>query len=720
MSKRSPYGEALATIDHTTMFEVATHGGVAFVTAGIAVLLLVANARRPWNHWLAFFLLLVAGNFAFDGASKALAILDGANPPSASTQQLVDRLESLAFLCVAFDPAVLVYFASIFPRRGGMATRPWGVALLALPVLTFTALEVNGRLFTQPALAGPLWTAFTIYLAACYAYASIRIVRSYLEEGGDVMADQLRVVAFGFLVAMVPRIGLAAVDLRLPPGELLWTVDFAVRMVVLGAAAALLLRAVRRAPGGEHRRRHARGLFRATVAVYVLFVGMWTVEILIRFTPEAVAGSFYPLASYLRGGLTFSIRWFVFAAAIAYGVVRYQLLAVGGPTWRAGAVATAGVGLGAATLGTGLLAGPLAAGVAAGAGAALCLAAAALLGSRRDQPEYLHERGLEVYRALLAAHLASGSAGPGTAAELERARKRLGIADDEHDALEAIAEVEEASRGDGTPQHFGRYRVLRRLGAGGSASVYLARDARREGLVVLKRVHAGSNGAVDAALREMTVARRVSHPHVLALHDHQRLADGALIVAEYAEGGSLRDLLKARGPLPPAEAARILGQALLGLGALHEAGVVHGDVKPENLLLDRSGSVKVADFGLARLAAHGRLTHATVGLGGGTPAYMPPEVARGQRPTFRSDLWSVAAVGFELLTGAEWRAARDPWTVLRKRLGPEAAGWEPWLRAGLADDPAVRPAHAAAMMARLPTAREARPERGATRRTRFP
>jgi serine/threonine-protein kinase len=198
----------------------------------------------------------------------------------------------------------------------------------------------------------------------------------------------------------------------------------------------------------------------------------------------------------------------------------------------------------------------------------------------------------------------------------------------------------------------GRYRVEARIARGGMATVYRALDTRLDRVVALKVMHqlfAENDQFVARFNREAKSAARLSHPNVVAVYD-QGEDDGYVFLAmEYVQGRTLRDLLRERTRLTPAEALSVLEPVLAALSAAHAAGLVHRDVKPENVLLADDGRVKVADFGLARAAANLEATSATSLIG--TVAYLSPEqVIRGIADE-RSDVYSAGIMLFEMLTG---------------------------------------------------------------------
>ena len=202
----------------------------------------------------------------------------------------------------------------------------------------------------------------------------------------------------------------------------------------------------------------------------------------------------------------------------------------------------------------------------------------------------------------------------------------------------------------------GRYHVESRLARGGMATVYLALDSRLDRMVAVKVMHpqlAEDEEFVSRFIREAKSAARLSHPNVVAVFD-QGADDGHVFLAmELVAGRTLRDLMREQGRLRPRDTLEILESVLAALGAAHHAGIVHRDVKPENVLLADDGRVKVADFGLAR-AVSGSTNHTTTGsVLMGTVAYLSPEqVERGVADP-RSDVYAVGILLFEMLTGVK-------------------------------------------------------------------
>jgi eukaryotic-like serine/threonine-protein kinase len=210
----------------------------------------------------------------------------------------------------------------------------------------------------------------------------------------------------------------------------------------------------------------------------------------------------------------------------------------------------------------------------------------------------------------------------------------------------------------------GRYLVESHVARGGMATVYLARDVRLERAVALKIAHpelASDREFVDRFIGEARAVARLSSPNVVAVFDQGSTGDLNYIAMEYVPGPTLRELLVARGRLNPREALDIIERVLTGLAAAHDAGIVHRDVKPENVLLGNGTSVKVADFGLAR--AESGIRHTRSGLLIGTAAYLAPEQVTSNAADQRTDVYAAGVMLFELLTGQQPHTGETPLAV---------------------------------------------------------
>ena len=198
----------------------------------------------------------------------------------------------------------------------------------------------------------------------------------------------------------------------------------------------------------------------------------------------------------------------------------------------------------------------------------------------------------------------------------------------------------------------GRYLVGSRIASGGTSTVYRGLDTRLDRPVALKVMdtrYAGDDQFLTRFQREARAVARLKDPGLVAVYDQGLDARHPFLVMELIEGGTLRELLTERGPMPPYAVAAVLRPVLGGLAAAHRAGLVHRDVKPENVLISDDGEVKIADFGLVRAVAAAGITSTSVILG--TAAYLSPEQVRDGDASPRSDVYSAGILTYELLTG---------------------------------------------------------------------
>jgi eukaryotic-like serine/threonine-protein kinase len=215
-----------------------------------------------------------------------------------------------------------------------------------------------------------------------------------------------------------------------------------------------------------------------------------------------------------------------------------------------------------------------------------------------------------------------------------------------------------------------RYDVGRPLGSGGMGEVFLARDrvlGRDVALKVLRTQYAGDSEFAERFKREARSAASLSHPNIVQVYDRGDTEDGSSYIAmEYVPGGTLKERVVGEGPLGTREAAALGAQVAEALGAAHERGMVHRDIKPQNVLLTDRGDAKVADFGIAR--AGSSVTISRTGSVMGTAGYMSPEQALGEPATPKSDLYSLGVVLFEALTGELPYTADNPIAVSMKHV----------------------------------------------------
>lgn len=219
----------------------------------------------------------------------------------------------------------------------------------------------------------------------------------------------------------------------------------------------------------------------------------------------------------------------------------------------------------------------------------------------------------------------------------------------------------------------GRYEVLQRLARGGMATVYRAWDRRLERIVAIKVMHEGLGDDGDFAAkfdREARAAARLCDQSVVSIfdqgHDHGR----PYIVMEFVEGSTLRTVITQEAPLSPLRALQLIEPVAAALATAHESGLVHRDVKPENVLISDRGIIKVADFGLARAITNQTNTH-TQGLLIGTVSYLPPELLTSGRAHSWSDVYSTGIMLFEMLTGTKPYTGDAPITVAYKHVNED-------------------------------------------------
>ncbi|MFC9331124.1 Stk1 family PASTA domain-containing Ser/Thr kinase [Kitasatospora sp. NPDC057015] len=266
----------------------------------------------------------------------------------------------------------------------------------------------------------------------------------------------------------------------------------------------------------------------------------------------------------------------------------------------------------------------------------------------------------------------------------------------------------------------GRYRVEQRIATGGMATVYRGTDTRLDRVLALKVMHPSLAGDADFTgrfIREAKAVARLSHPNVVNVFDQGADGGTVFLAMEYVPGRTLRDVLRDRGALSIRAALDILEPVLAALGSAHRAGLVHRDVKPENVLITDDGLVKVADFGLVRLlnGTDGAVTATTTPTAGvlGTVAYLAPEQIRPGTPTDqRVDVYAAGIVLYEMLTGARPYTGENPVQVIYRHLhedvpAPSLAvpgvgpGLDAIVAAAAARDPGARPFDAVELLAAL-------------------
>jgi glutamine cyclotransferase len=260
-------------------------------------------------------------------------------------------------------------------------------------------------------------------------------------------------------------------------------------------------------------------------------------------------------------------------------------------------------------------------------------------------------------------------------------------------------------------QSLGQYRIVEKIGEGGMGAVYKADQPSVPRAVVIKVLSGSFSEFADAGerfQRELKMITRLEHPHILPVYDYGEVAGSPYIVMRYMTGGSLQDRLQA-GTLGRTDVLRLLDQVALALDFAHDRGIIHRDLKPGNILLDESGNAYLADFGLAKTVGG---THDLTATGSvlGSPAYMSPEQARGERLDRRSDVYAFAILIYRALCGHLPFEADNAWGFITKHITEDPTpirdhapdlppGVDAVLRQGLAKDPALRPERASDLVA---------------------
>ena len=198
----------------------------------------------------------------------------------------------------------------------------------------------------------------------------------------------------------------------------------------------------------------------------------------------------------------------------------------------------------------------------------------------------------------------------------------------------------------------GRYKIQTLIGTGGMAAVYLAKDLILDRLVAIKVLRLDfrqNNDAMRRFRREALSATQLTHPNIVGVYDVGQSQEMNYIVMEYVEGTDLKDYIRQRGALHPIEVVRIMMQIVSAIAAAHQNRIIHRDIKPQNILIDREGNVKITDFGIAVALSDTSLTQTNTLLG--SVHYLSPEQARGGMATIQTDIYALGIVLYELLTG---------------------------------------------------------------------
>jgi len=633
--------------------------------AALGALLLAARPQRDANRVFGLLAVLWGAQIVAGNAVRLTTDPDAA--------LLAGRL-ALALLIPLYF--LIAAFAAIFPRpRGPLGRSPAALGALALPaVAALVALFARPEALVagvQPVGEGwtLTWGSLLPYLVTApffgaVSYALYAMMRRFDEAVSPTEQKQVGVVlaALGLYVGYyAPRqlvlfggeaLGWGSAR-EADPGEA--ALIAGVMAVTVAILAAVVVRGVQRVretePGpARDRARTLAAVVLAGVAAALL------VEVVGRAGRPRLE-----LLGVVRAGSVL---------LIVYGIARFQLfdLDLRAKRWAAGVggglaaaslaaaayVALHGAGLGLRVAGTALVA----------AAAALPAFHVALRLADRVAPavttsgDHLHLRKLEVYRAALERRRdGAAPVNPGEP-DLAELRERLGLDEADHAVVAALSEPAEAAGSSARAgEALGPYELEAVLDEGAYGRVWRAVDTRNGQRVVVKELLAkwrDDDTVAERFLREARVAGRLEHPNLVEVFGVEEHGRDRYLVMEHVPGGSLADRLE-EGPLPPGEAVRAARDVLRGLAAAHEAGVVHRDVKPGNVLVDEDGRAKLTDFGIADLTRRApeetRSGLTTTGRPPGTLAYMSPEQARGDPVGEASDLYSLGALLYRCLTG---------------------------------------------------------------------
>jgi serine/threonine-protein kinase len=215
-------------------------------------------------------------------------------------------------------------------------------------------------------------------------------------------------------------------------------------------------------------------------------------------------------------------------------------------------------------------------------------------------------------------------------------------------------------------EHVGRYEIIRKLGQGGAAVVYLGRDRYIKRHVALKLSQPTGDRAKERFFVEAQSAGKLNHPNIVTVYDANVYGDFCYLTLEYVDGPTLKKFCKKENLLPPSRVVEVISSACNALDYAHKEGVIHKDVKPSNIMLNKTGLTKITDFGIAQM------TERTVELGVfGTPSYMSPEQAEDREVGPQSDVFSLGCVLYELLTGVRAFSANNQFSIMYKIIHSE-------------------------------------------------
>lgn len=622
---------------------------IAACLLGLAVLVLAPRRRRRDAILLSSFLAAVGVNFL----ATAFIVLQYEDPPLAWV--------AAGHVALAFDPVLLLAFVSVYPYKQAGRRRT-----ILLAALTAVAVVVAALAVAEPESIVRWWRATAgfsvpfvqvgavVVLVTGYAAAWLGVIASAREAPSALLGEQGRWLVLAVGVAVVPRMAQVPYDLQLH--DLGWVQaipDTAFYGVTGLLPIAILFGA------GRYSASHDPRLLRM-----VRTVGWITLVLLALDGIMSAATGTLSSATLLWG-----LRWVVFGAILVQGLLAHRI--VDFEARRARTVPLLGGLVGATAFYLFFWALISSLGqpdhLALAAGAAFGLASlvpAAWLTDRalrRALPRPAGgDRRLEVYRAAVEQSWGQGNPSARGRRRLEVERRSLGLSRQEALVVEALVAGEMALR------HWQPRRgeeiapgivIGDQLGEGGDAVVYAASQVS-SGQALVVKVYRHGPEARRRFQAELRALEGLRHPNVTQLHSATPMRGGLVLVLEKAPGGSLADRLRA-GPLPEEMVQRMALDVLAALEAAHALGIVHGDVKPSNILFAEDGTARITDFGASASAMDWTATRA-IGPAVGTPPYMAPEALRGRRLGPTADLYALGVVLRQCLTGSLTGSGKRP------------------------------------------------------------
>ncbi len=716
----------------------------AFVQLTLGFVVII---RRPRVEWAVVLGLL----FLFNGASSVNTALVNMGVAMFKGGALTNGPDVVFLLTDRATTYLIAYLALAYPRRPRFAAdRPW-----LLPTLIGAAylIAVGGSLAGIPtgqgiapgqetmgciATATNACGAHTLFYRLIYDGFSIGFILLLLRWSPMVARttsplelQQFRLIAgaffmraahvgllfgFTFLVPFLLHPDKWAAWTTADPGLWIDVAKAAVDVAAIGVAVALLLRS--RVKAGSE--------VRATLDILIGMIAAGVLLFAIESANGTLSGAAFAITLGILPQLDVAVVRPVF---VTFAMARYGLLGtlrrprplVQGLVVAFGSFAFVPgiygqlIDLGSQDLVA--LIGGLLVGTAVSAGLAFLLTPYVLPRATSQQAS----AAVQAYVGLLEDAYRNRDIGERRRASLDADRLRLGVSEAQGQALEDAVRTRWStgtrSERDWRPgdRILGRYHIDRLLGEGGSAEAFLARDDLDGVNVVLKRTRHLDASSRRTLLAEAHALGRLDHPNIVKLLRTEVVGDEPVLVLEHLRGGSLATRLAEHGPLSRKEAVRVIGQVLAALQWAHAAGVVHRDLKPSNVIFDGRGDAHLCDFGLARPLQSGQLGDptATSDHPAGTLRYMSPEQVQGFPPSERSDLYSVAMLLYECLTGQNPVPPRlndydmRQWIVEGPAILPPKDWPKPlqeFVQRGLSRDPATRFGSAVVMAAALSAA----------------